>query len=75
MAITNTASITYLSHDSARVTRLFLSFGVGILCSSSWISPSGHSQPQIVRPRITPKSMMMPSTYQPARCPVEASAF
>ena len=57
------------------MTRLFLSFGVGILFSSSWISPSGHSHPQMVRPSTTPKSSMMPSTYQPALWPVEASAF
>jgi len=37
------------------VARLDLSFGVGILWSRPWPSPSGHSQPQIVRPRITPK--------------------
>ena len=67
MATTNTASSRYLSHVRARVTALFLSFSVGTLFKSSWISPSGHSQPQMVRPRITPYSSMMPSTYQPAR--------
>ena len=54
MPMTKTPRITYLSHESARVTRFFLSFGVGSLLSSSWISPSGHSQPQMVRPSMRP---------------------
>ena len=35
MPTTKTARITYLRYDRARVTRFFLSFGVGILLSSS----------------------------------------
>ena len=66
-AITNTARIPYFSQESARVIRLLRIFGTGILWSSSWIRPIGHSQPQIVRPSTTPKSMIIPSTYQPAR--------
>ena len=51
---TNTARITYFRYEQIRVVRDLRIFGVGILCSSSWISPRGQSQPQIVRPRITP---------------------
>ena len=73
--MTKTARITYLSHDNARVTADFLIFGVGILCRSSWISPSGQTHPQTVRPRITPYKRMIPITYHPILCPEEASAF
>ena len=51
-----------MRYERALVTRLFFILGVGILYSSSWIRPKGHSQPQIVLSRVRPKIMMMPST-------------
>ena len=62
-ASTNTASTTYLIPVSLRVQTPFLILRVGILCSSSWISPNGHKNAQIARPKSAPNTSSVPSTY------------
>ena len=41
-------------YDSTRVNAFFFSLGVLILCTSSWINPNGHKNPQIQRPSKMP---------------------
>ena len=61
--MTNENNNTYLKYDKTLVTLLFLSFGVLILYNNSWIKPTGHKNPQIVRPNIIEYNKIIPNTY------------
>ena len=58
--ITNTARKTYFSRERIRVRRFLRLFGVGTVCSSSWIRPSGRSSCRL----SSPESCRTASGYQ-----------
>ena len=60
-AMTITTSTMYFITVNRRVQALFLSFFVGILYRSSWMSPKGHKKAHTARPSSAPKSSSMPS--------------
>ena len=72
---TKKTKITYLKYERIRVTLLFLSFGVGILCKSSCIRPNGQRKPHIQRPKISPYSIIMPNTKYGALFPLADNEF
>ena len=62
-AMTNTASIAYLSQRSTRSARIFVYFRTkGILCRMSCTRPNGQSHPQTRRPTSAPAAARKPIT-------------
>ena len=61
LLMTITTSTMYFITVNRRVQALFLSFFVGILYRSSWMSPKGHKKAHTARPSSAPKSSSMPS--------------
>ena len=73
--ITKTNNNTYLKYDKHLVILLFLTFGVLILYNNSCKSPTGHKNPQIVRPKIIQYNNIIPKTYVGSFVLLSAKAF